>query len=618
MSQQPTAPQEPQQIARRYQIVQKLGAGAFGTVYKAKDGILGRMVAIKTIRLEGLAAVGVSLEELVDRFQQEARVSAQLRHPNIVTIYDVGESEGMSYLAMEFIDGTGLDKVIAAEKRLPIERAASIGAQVADALGFAHQHNVVHRDIKPANIMIEAGDRVKVTDFGIAKVTDSAQQLTVTGTLLGTPSYMSPEQARGQALDGRSDLFAVGSVLYEMVTGTKAFRGDSITGLIFKIITEQPAPIRELDPTVPEAMIRIIRKALEKAPEARYQTGREMAAELLALAGAASRPTVRLAEVPTSPGLKVKPLPAVPTLSSAPTVSGPAPTTAQPKAAAATQPPPPVSRPATLPRAVEAPRRAPVGLLVGLAFGLLALLAIAAGALYHLTRRPPPGGEAASLGTEVAVGEPATASLPPAGPAREIPAAGVEQAPHAYSQPAPLSRPPTAGAEPRVPAAASSPQETGQPAPPRSANQEYAFLDQEPQDQTIDGGEAGRRLAEAYRSNQGSAGSYGGGATARRRPRSPMDLTLAEMPAVATLRHLINAEQAHYRRHERYGSFQELAEARLLRLDVPVAVSRFARRNYRFELEVEADGFRVAAVPLAPGRRGFVGDDTGFIQAGIE
>jgi len=204
---------EPTEIAGRYQVIKKLGAGAFGTVYKAKDKILGRMVAIKTIRLEGLAAAGTSLDELVNRFKVEAQVSAQLKHPNIVTIYDVGEASGMSYLAMEFIDGVGLDRVIANAGRLPVERAASLAAQVADALDFAHKNNVVHRDIKPANIMIEAGDRVKVTDFGIAKVTDSGDHLTMTGSLLGTPSYMSPEQARGAALDGRSDLFAVGAVL---------------------------------------------------------------------------------------------------------------------------------------------------------------------------------------------------------------------------------------------------------------------------------------------------------------------------------------------------------------------------------------------------------------------
>ena len=200
----------------------------------------------------------------MDRFKREAQVSAQLKHPNIVTIYDVGEVDGTSYLAMEFIDGVGLDRAIAGAGRLTIERAAVLGAQVADALDFAHRHNVVHRDIKPANIMIEGGDRVKVTDFGIAKVTDSADHLTQTGSLLGTPSYMSPEQARGSELDGRSDLFAVGCILYEMLTGKKAFRGDSITGLIFKIITEEPPPLRAEDPDIPEEMVRIISKCLAK------------------------------------------------------------------------------------------------------------------------------------------------------------------------------------------------------------------------------------------------------------------------------------------------------------------------------------------------------------------
>ena len=242
---------EPAEIAGRYQIIKKLGAGAFGTVYKAKDKILGRMVAIKTIRLEGLAAAGTGLDELMDRFKREAQVSAQLKHPNIVTIYDIGEAGGVSYIAMEFIDGVGLDRVIATGGQLPLERAVVLGAQVADALDFAHRNGVVHRDIKPANIMVEAGDRVKVTDFGIAKVMDSADHLTMTGSLLGTPSYMSPEQAKGAALDGRSDLFAVGCILYEMLAGRKAFRGDSITGLIFKIITEEPPSIREVDPDRP-------------------------------------------------------------------------------------------------------------------------------------------------------------------------------------------------------------------------------------------------------------------------------------------------------------------------------------------------------------------------------
>src|SRR5438552_17900442 len=307
MSQQrPAGSSDPSEIAQRYQVIKGLGAGAFGTVYKAKDKILGRMVAIKTIRLEGLAASGgAGLEERMDRFKREAMVSAQLKHPNIVTIYDIGDSGGVSYIAMEFIDGVGLDRVIAGAGRVGVERAAALAAQVADALDFAHKHNVVHRDIKPANIMVEAGDRVKVSDFGIAKVTDSGEHLTMTGSLLGTPSYMSPEQARGATLDGRSDLFSTGCVLYEMLAGKKAFRGDSITGLIFKIITEEPPPIREFDPAIPDKMVRILAKALAKTPEMRYQTGRDMAEDLVALSRPGATPTLRQAELATAPGLRV-------------------------------------------------------------------------------------------------------------------------------------------------------------------------------------------------------------------------------------------------------------------------------------------------------------------------
>jgi serine/threonine protein kinase len=294
-----TSALDPSVIAGRFQVVGKLGAGAFGSVFKAKDSILGRMVAIKTIRLDGLAAAGTSLEELQRRFRQEAEVSARLRHPNIVTIYDIGENEGAAYLEMEFIDGVSLDKLIASSGRMPLARALSIAAQIADALDYAHEHQVIHRDIKPANVMVEAKDRIKVTDFGIAKVIGSAEHLTLTGSLLGTPSYMSPEQARGGAIDGRSDLFAVGCILYEMLCGAKAFGGDTLSTVILKIITEEPRPVRDIDPSLPEEVVRIIKKALSKAPELRYQTGGEMMHDLLALTGPRATPTLVQTEAPT-------------------------------------------------------------------------------------------------------------------------------------------------------------------------------------------------------------------------------------------------------------------------------------------------------------------------------
>jgi hypothetical protein len=349
----------PDEIAGRYQVLQKLGAGAFGTVYKAKDRILGRMVAIKTIHFEGSAASGASRTDLLNRFKREAVISAQLKHPNIVTIHDISEFEGTSYLAMEFIDGVGLDRELAAAGRLPVGRAAALGAQIAEALDFAHRHGVVHRDVKPANIMIEPGDRVKVTDFGIARMSNTADNLTATGSLLGTPAYMSPEQARGEALDGRSDLFSLGCILYEMVAGRKAFAGDSLTAVLLRITTGEPPPLRDMEPSVPDAMVRIVARALAKSPAARYQSGRDLADDLLAL---------RPGSVPAA-----RPASSAPTVLSR-TTRG---TTAAPSVEDA-----PTS--ALAARAV--PRRDRIGL--GVAAGVLLLLAAGFGAFMLSRSRP--------------------------------------------------------------------------------------------------------------------------------------------------------------------------------------------------------------------------------------
>jgi serine/threonine protein kinase len=639
----PTAA-EPSEIAGRYQIEKKLGAGAFGTVYKAKDKILGRMVAIKTIRLEGLAAAGASLEELLDRFKREAQVSAQLKHPHIVTIYDIGDSEGMSYLAMEFIDGQGLDKIVAAEGKLGVERAAAIAAQVADALDFAHRHSVVHRDIKPANIMIEAGDRVKVTDFGIAKVTTSTDHLTVTGSLLGTPSYMSPEQARGGDLDGRSDLFSVGCVLYEMLGGKKAFRGDSITALIFKIITEEPPPIRELDPDIPEDVVQILSKALAKAPERRYQTGQELAQDLLALVRASGVPTIRQVDTPTARGLAPGSPPTIagpgvaPTIVTAPTQAGAAtaataptvvrPQPAAPRPSAAPARPQPSARPAP-------PRRqssGALGLLVGLGVGGLVLAGLAgAGGWYFFLRKPPASESAPTPTPAVQTASslpsgspvPSPESLPSAPPTADS-GARVDQ---------PVATPPPAtvagggGAfETRPQAAPPGAQRSGPPGPgprggpgmppPSQASPDYSFLDL-PQDEPSDGSEAGRRLAESYRQGTGSSPSYGGGRF-RPRERQPHQLLPAERPAVASLRHAMNAQEGFHKRNGRYGTYDDLVKAQLLFLDVPIQVRAFLRKSYRFELTVEGDGYHISAIPTAPGLRPFVGDDSGYIRVDEE
>jgi serine/threonine-protein kinase len=622
---------EPSEIAGRYQIVKKLGAGAFGTVYKAKDKILGRMVAIKTIRLEGLAAAGASLEELMERFKREAQVSAQLKHPNIVTIYDVGEANGVSYLAMEFIDGVGLEKVISSTGRLPVERAGSIGAQIADALDFAHKNGVVHRDIKPANIMIESGDRVKVTDFGIAKVT-TGEHLTMTGSLLGTPSYMSPEQARGSELDGRSDLFAVGAILYEMLAGQKAFRGDSITALIFKIITEEPPPIQALDPSIPDVVIRIIAKALSKAPETRYQSGRELADDLLALTRPGSTPTVRLSETPTArsvPGTAAS----LPTVSSPPTVGAASPT----RIAPTLQAPPPIpaapqarassARPGAPAAAVAGPRpkaRSNAGLILVFAFAFLAFATVAGVAGWYLFLRKP---------AEIASASPSPALEPPATttPAVTTPPASMADATMPATPPAatlaPTTLPPATTPPARVADAGRRDVRPPQRQPPvtppdggeramTQASPDEQFIDEEPP--AVDGAEAGQRLADAYSSNRSRSTPFGAGARFPQRERSPRNLAPVERPAVAAMRHVMNAQDVYQRKNGRYGSFSELTRSQSLLLDVPVQERAFMRKGYRFELSVETDGYKVLATPVTPGPRPFVGDDSGFIRAGIE
>jgi serine/threonine protein kinase len=640
---------EPSEIAGRYQVVKKLGAGAFGTVYKAKDRILGRMVAIKTIRLEGLAAAGASLTELVDRFKREAMVSAQLKHPNIVTIYDIGETDGTSYLAMEFIDGTGLDRIIATAGKLPVERAAVLAAQVADALDFAHKHNVVHRDIKPANIMVEAGDRVKVTDFGIAKVTDSGEHLTMTGSLLGTPSYMSPEQARGAPLDGRSDLFSAGCVLYEMLAGHKAFRGDSITGLIFKIITEEPPDIRQVEANIPDEMLRIVNKALAKSADARYQTGREMADDLQGLVRAGSSPTMRQTETPTAKA-PLPPLPPMP--GAAPTVMTAAPTLHQapPTVNARAQagptvvaPPPPPPRGAAPPPtpAAHAPARVsppparsgsktPMILAVVVGGAFLALSA--AGAGWYLLRKPAPDSPVGGLAAE-GTGPQKTAG---AGPDQSIPATLAAEPPPAADAP-PATQvagglpPATSAAVP--PATAPSRPNTGGTlpapnlAPPstvaavpaeRAPAGEFGFLDEEAPAE--DGREAGSRVAEGFRGSQGSSsgGSFGTSRRFNARERSPRNLAPGERPAVATLRYLMDRQELLHQKEGRYGSLADLTRAAGMRLDVALSGNAFQRRGYRFELTLEDDGYRITAMPGGPGPRPFVGDDSGFIRAGLE
>ena len=264
--------------AGRYEIIGELGRGAMGVVYKATDPVIGRTVAVKTIKLSE-EGTGMSRPELLMRFQTEARAAGLLTHPNIVVVFDAGEEDGLYYITMELVEGKSLQAHLDGGQAFALPRVLRIMEQTCSALQFAHERNVVHRDIKPANIMLAADDTVKVTDFGTAKILQfgTMQQ---TAHVMGTPSYMSPEQVKGRAVDGRSDIFSLGVLLYEMVTGEKPFPGQNITTVIYKIVNEEPVPPRQIDPSIHPGISAVVMKALAKEPEARYQSCREMLEDL--------------------------------------------------------------------------------------------------------------------------------------------------------------------------------------------------------------------------------------------------------------------------------------------------------------------------------------------------
>jgi predicted Ser/Thr protein kinase len=262
------------QTVGRYEITGELGRGAMGVVYKALDPTIGRTVALKTMRLD---VHGLDAQEMVRRFQNEARAAGVLNHPNIVTIYDAGEQDGIFYIAMEFIEGTTLHELLVEKRVLATDEVLQLTRQICRGLDYAHSNSIVHRDIKPANIMITGNGTVKIMDFGIAK---SGGQVTNTGQVLGTPNYMSPEQVKGRQLDGRSDLFSLGVILYEMMTGEKPFVGQNVTTIIYKIVNENPITPRDLDVTVHPGLSAIVTKALAKAPDDRYQTGADLVRDL--------------------------------------------------------------------------------------------------------------------------------------------------------------------------------------------------------------------------------------------------------------------------------------------------------------------------------------------------
>ncbi|HCC58008.1 MAG TPA: hypothetical protein DEQ47_12275 [Solibacterales bacterium] len=252
----------------RYKINKELGRGAMGVVYLATDPTIGRKVAIKTIKLREIDDAAERSRQR-ERLFREARSAGMLSHPHIVTIYDMGEEDGVAFIAMEYVHGQTLERVLGQGPALAPQRIFGILRQTAAALDFAHRKGIVHRDVKPANLMLDDAGQAKIADFGIAKITANESH-TKTGTIVGTPNYMSPEQVRGETITGRSDQFSLGVIGYEILTGERPFTGEHLTTVVYKIVAEEPAPPQRINPTLGAAIDAVLRKALSKKPDARY------------------------------------------------------------------------------------------------------------------------------------------------------------------------------------------------------------------------------------------------------------------------------------------------------------------------------------------------------------
>ncbi len=435
----------------RYKIVRELGRGAMGVVYHAIDPNIGRPVAIKTIRFGDKKPE--ELERMRERLFREARSAGMLSHPGIVTIYDVEQQGDLAYIAMEYVDGPTLDQVLNDAEPFAADKMFSVLGQTAVALDYAHSKGIVHRDIKPANIMLSDDGTAKIADFGIAKITD-AENLTMTGSIVGTPHYMSPEQVQGQPIDGRSDQFSLAVIAYEMLTGEKPYTGEHLTTVVYKIVAEEPVPPHRLNPTLAGPIEQVLKKALAKKPDARYRSCQEFAEALErscnTTSGLRLMPRGGLLNEPTMADVK-SPLAAParsPLASASPRIvpsPASAPVSVAAPAASATLPPPRRKSRETVPMtaASEVKKKSgfPVFLLIVLiAAGLLALIG------WQFAPWLMPGRDAAETATDhkeappVAAITPAPAPVPPksepADPADAKPSpVGPATEPVAQSQP---------------------------------------------------------------------------------------------------------------------------------------------------------------------------------------
>jgi serine/threonine protein kinase len=408
----------------RYEIVDELGKGAMGVVYLARDPLIGRLVALKTFRI-GYSVKDQEMEQFRVRFMREAQSAGILTHPNIVTIHDVVEDtgDGLAFIAMEYVRGTNLKLLLQGDQPLSLQFVLDVVAQMADALDYAHSNRVIHRDIKPANILITSENRVKITDFGIARLDSS--NLTQEGQLLGTPNYMAPEQIQGREVDWRADLFSLGIVLYEMFTRHKPFQGENLTVVSHRIVYDQFTPPQEYVGELPPGVDRILSRALEKEPARRYQRAREMVDELRRVVETSvSREDLNQTQsLSASPRVPPPPAPPAapasrrsrwwnrPAAAPPPPPSPPAsPDPAAEGSSASVPPPPPTAEAGDLndtvateaPPPPAPPRPVPVGRWLAMG-GILVAVLIIAGAAVKLSRgwsQPAPAPQTAAAGDD--------------------------------------------------------------------------------------------------------------------------------------------------------------------------------------------------------------------------
>src|SRR5258708_434105 len=284
----------------RYEILGKLGEGAMGVVYRAGDKSLGRVVALKMLS----ADLGAD-DELHQRFRREAQAIGRLNHPNIVAVYDLGESEGHLYMAMELLEGDDLRALIERQVDIPLADRVRVMGQICEGLGYAHGKGVVHRDVKPANIFVTSGGQVKILDFGLARVATS-DTITRAGVILGTPDYMSPEQATGRALDLRTDIFSAGAVFYEFLTLQKPFKGKTLHSVLYQILSEEPEAVLTLNPELPARLALLVHRMLRKDPDRRYPSMEEAGREVRRIHAALRRSRARSALPVASPPLSTE------------------------------------------------------------------------------------------------------------------------------------------------------------------------------------------------------------------------------------------------------------------------------------------------------------------------